>query len=268
MKTVFSVLVAEDEPLMRQYLQDKLSTIHASCTVTNTVKNGEMALDAVRAGKYDLLITDIKMPVMDGITLVSRLREQGSSMPVIILTGYDEFEYARASLRLGVTEYLLKPLNDAELHNVLEKLCSRLNSASVNVSLPADWSPESIRDFISKCFTERSSEHSVLVEKAAAYISEHYSDPITQSDVAEMLGVTPAYLSSVFHEAKGESYSQFLTRLRMTQAALLLKTNPTLTIQNVATMAGYVTDKHFIKVFKNFFGITPNEYRKGKDQPQ
>ena len=72
--------------------------------------------------------------------------------------------------------------------------------------------------------------------------------------MAGALGVTPAYLSSVFHEEKGESYSKFLTRLRMTQAALLLKSNPTLTLQHVAEQTGYASDKHFIGVFKKYFG--------------
>ena len=126
---------------------------------------------------------------------------------------------------------------------------------------PDDLSPESIRRFVSNVFSPSNVEQSLLAERAANYICAHYAEPLTQPEVAEKLGVTPAYLSTVFHEEMGESYSKFLTRLRMTQAALLLRSNPSMTLQSVAEQTGYLSDKHFIGVFKKFFGVTPNEYR-------
>ena len=257
----YRTLIAEDEPLMREYLRQNLHSIHSQFLAADCARDGLDALRMLNENHYDLLITDIKMPGMDGITLVEKMRESNKQIPVILLTGYDEFEYARAGLRLGVAEYLLKPLNDMELGECLERLKTRLESEKTIV-LPAEWTPETIQSFISDCFANGNTEQSLLAKRAATYISEHFTEQITQTDVAEALGVSSAYLSSIFHETTGESYSKFLTRLRMTQAAILLKADPTLTLQRVAELTGYVSDKHFINVFKRYFQMTPNEYRK------
>lgn len=264
MSKPYKALIVEDEPLMRGYLLDNLCRISPDFAAVAAVRDGLDALPLFQQQTFDLVITDIKMPGMDGIELVKRLRESGNDVPVILLSGYDEFEYARAGLRLGVAEYLLKPVNDDELREALEKIAEQLDQSTGMVRLPEDWSPESIQRFISDCFSDRSREQSQLSERAAKYIADHFTEAITQTDVAEALGITPAYLSSIFHEEKGESYTKFLTRLRMTQAALLLRSNPDLTVQAIAEMTGYVSDKHFISVFKKFFSETPNEYRRGK----
>lgn len=259
---LFKTLIVDDEPLMRQYLHENLNRIHPSFVAADSVRDALDALALLESSVYDLIITDIRMPGMDGIELIRRLRQENNSVSVILLSGFDEFEYARAALRLDVDEYLLKPLNDDELHAALEKIRVQLLETHSLVRLPVDWSPESIQQFIADCFTETNREQNLLAQRAADFIAAHFAEPITQSDVAEALGITPAYLSGVFHEAKGESYTKFLMRLRMTQAALLLKSNPDLTIQSIAERTGYATDKHFISVFKKFFHVTPNEYRR------
>lgn len=263
MNKPYKVLIVEDEPLMRSYLFENISQLVPDFTASAAVRDGLDALPLLEEQRFDLVITDIKMPGLDGIEMVKRLRESGNDVPVILLSGYDEFEYARAGLRLGVAEYLLKPVNDNELCHALQKIAAKLNQSTGMVNLPEDWSPESIQRFISDCFADRDREQSQLSERAAEYIADHFTEAITQTDVAEALGITPAYLSNIFHEEKGESYTKFLTRLRMTQAALLLKSNPNLTVQAIAEMTGYVSDKHFISVFKKFFNETPNEYRRG-----
>lgn len=261
MASVYRVLIVEDEPLMRDYLAENLSALHTAYSVADTARDGLAALALLEKNEYDLIITDIRMPGMDGLTLVGRIRAAGRSIPVVILSGYDEFDYARTALRYGVSEYLLKPLKDEELHDTLVRLSAEIERRRNATRLPRDLTPENISRFVASCFYETNAEQTQLIERAVRYITTHFTEPITQTDVAEALGVTPAYLSSVFHEEKGESYSKFLVRLRMTQAALLLKSNPSLTIQQVAEQTGYASDKHFIGVFKKYFGATPNEYR-------
>lgn len=264
MTRAYRVLIVEDEPLMRQYLTENLSLLHVGFSVADTARDGNAALSLLKENEYDLIITDIRMPGMDGLTLVEQIRAAGNPVSVIILSGYDEFDYARTALRYGVSEYLLKPLNDNELKDTLNRLGALIERRRGEARIPGDLTPENISRFVASCFCETSAEQTQLVERAVRYITTHFAEPIAQSDVAGALGVTPAYLSSVFHEEKGESYSKFLTRLRMTQAALLLKSNPTLTLQHVAEQTGYASDKHFIGVFKKYFGTTPNEYRQKK----
>lgn len=261
---MYRAIIAEDEPLMRQYLKEQLNSIHPDFVAAEAVRNGLEAKNKMQEDHYDLLITDIRMPEMSGIELVQWLRGQNqySDLAVILLSGYDEFEYARAGLRMNVFEYLLKPLNDRELHDSLERIREQLNKAQTLIRIPSEWTPESIKTFISDCFSVSDNDTGNLAKQATDYIIRHYNESITQSDVAEALGITPAYLSNIFHENTGESYMRFLTRLRMSQAALLLRSDEKLTIQQIAEMTGYLSDKHFIGVFKKFFGLTPNEFRR------
>ncbi|MEA4914702.1 MAG: response regulator [Christensenella sp.] len=264
MSNSYRVLVVEDEPLMREYLIASLPRLHPAFVVAGAAHDGLAALALFEKSSYDLMITDLRMPGMDGLQLIERIRSLGKTLPIIVLTGYDEFEYARTALHFGVAEYLLKPLNDDALRETLERLAGAIQQHLSAIQLPQNLSPKNIAQFVATCFTETDREHKLLAERAASYITTHFTEPITQTDVAEALGITPAYLSSVFHEEKGESYTKFLTRLRMMQAALLLKSNPGMTIQSVAEQAGYASDKHFISVFKKYFGTTPNEYRLSK----
>jgi len=266
MPNQYRVLIVEDEPLMREYLASSLPRLHPAFVAADAAHDGLAALALFECERYDLMITDLRMPGMDGLQLIERVRGMGKTLPIIILTGYDEFEYARTALHFGVAEYLLKPLNDDALRETLARLEKTLSQRRKAATLPDDLTPQNIAQFVATCFTDSDKEHTELAERAARYITTHFTEPITQTDVAEALGVTPAYLSSVFHEEKGESYTKFLTRLRMMQAALLLKSNPGMTIQSVAEQTGYASDKHFISVFKKYFGTTPNEYRQQKGE--
>ena len=261
MPNPYRVLIVEDEPLMREYLIACLPRLHPAFLAADAAHDGMAALTLLESSSYDLMITDLRMPGMDGLQLIERVRSLGKTMPIIILTGYDEFEYARTALHFGVAEYLLKPLNDDALKETLDRLDQLIRQRRSSMQLPKDLSPQNIATFVATCFSDTDGEHTLLAERAANYIASHFTEPITQSDVAEALGITPAYLSSIFHEEKGESYTKFLTRLRMMQAALLLKSKPSMTIQSVAEQTGYASDKHFISVFKKYFGTTPHEYR-------
>lgn len=264
MPSQYRVLIVEDEPLMREYLIANFSRLHPAFCVADAAHDGLAALALFETNSYDLVMTDLRMPGMDGLQLVERIRGLGKTLPIIILTGYDEFEYARTALHFGVAEYLLKPLNDDALKETLHRLEKTIQQHRSAMRLPGDLSAKNIAQFVATCFSETDGEHTELAQRAASYLATHFTEPITQTDVADALGITPAYLSSIFHEEKGESYTKFLTRLRMMQSALLLKSNPGMTIQSVAEQTGYASDKHFISVFKKYFGTTPNEYRQRK----
>jgi YesN/AraC family two-component response regulator len=98
------------------------------------------------------------------------------------------------------------------------------------------------------------------VESAKEYICTHYHEQISLAMVADSLKVNPSYLSDLFHKNIGEPYTKFLTRVRMEQALLLLKSNPNEKIYKIAEKTGFISPKHFNNVFKKYYGFTPTEY--------
>lgn len=126
---MLKVLVVEDEELIRKGIVLALDWAALDCVVVAEASNGEEALEAVERYAPSLIITDLKMPRMDGLEMLRRLRERGSSAYVIILTAYDSFEYAQSALRLGAVDFLLKPFHDGELEQAVTALRRRLEPA-------------------------------------------------------------------------------------------------------------------------------------------
>ena len=257
---MFTALIVEDEPLMREYLMLHLTSIHGMWKTEGCARDGLEALALLKAKPFDLVITDIKMPHMDGLELADYIHVNHPGTDVIILTGYSEFDYARAAVRANAADYLLKPLQDVELHKALSKLAAKrmtADSVPAAVPFPAEAAPkEPARD-----------DPGILVQRARTYIRAHFTEPLSLNEVANTLAVNPAYLSSIFKSERGESYSKFILRLRMERAALLLRTYSVGKVNDIAPEVGYSSTKHFYTVFKDYFGVTPNEYRnqnKGK----
>ena len=122
---MLKVLVVEDEELIRKGIVLAVDWAALDCVVVGEASNGEEALDAVERLSPSLIITDLKMPRMDGIEMLRRLREAGNPVYVIILTAYDSFTYAQSALRLGAVDFLLKPFHDGELEQAVRNLQSR-----------------------------------------------------------------------------------------------------------------------------------------------
>lgn len=262
MSKKISVCFAEDEPLMRNYLRDNIKLIHPDFYIKDLASNYNEALDLFSKNEYDLLITDIKMPGGTGLELIEKLRQSNNSIPVILVTGYDDFDYAKTAIKLNVSAYLLKPLDDKEMKEVLEKIKLNLLENKNTIKFSSNISSDEITRLIVERLSPEKVNDPSIGQKAIEYISQHYKENISQSDVASAIGVTPSYLSNIFREENGESYSKFITRLRMAQAAILLRTKPNFSIKNISEEVGYFSEKHFISLFKNFYGLTPNDYRK------
>lgn len=262
MNNKISVCFVEDEPLMRNYLYENISKIHSDFYIKDVAANIDEAFNLFSNNDYDLLITDIKMPGGSGLDLINGLRKNNNNILAILLSGYDEFEYAKAAINLNVSAYLLKPLNDDEMYEMLEKIKTQIIENQNTIKFSKNISLDEISRLITNSFLPEQTNDPTIGQKAIDYITEHYKENISQSDVAEAIGVTPSYLSNIFREENGESYSKFITRLRMSQAGLLLKSYPSMPLKNIAEEIGYYSEKHFISLFKNYYGITPNDYRK------
>jgi two-component system response regulator YesN len=123
---LYKVFLVEDEIVIREGIRDNVGWEAHGFDFSGEAPDGEMALPLLQMVKPDVLITDIRMPFMDGLQLSQIVRDRMPTTKIIILSGHDEFEYAQKALRLGVSEYLLKPVSVQDLHNVLQRVASEL----------------------------------------------------------------------------------------------------------------------------------------------
>jgi two-component system, response regulator YesN len=124
---MYKVFLVEDEILTREGIRDNVDWHASGFEFCGEAADGEIALPLLRTSPPDVLITDIKMPFMDGLQLSKIVRERMPWVKIIILSGHDEFEYAQEALNLGVTAYLLKPVTVQKLQTVLQKITEQLN---------------------------------------------------------------------------------------------------------------------------------------------
>ena len=135
------VFLAEDESIIRETLRDTVPWTRYGYTFAGEAGDGEMALPLIRQVKPDVLITDIRMPFMDGLALSELVSREFPEIKIVIISGYDDFEYARQAISIGVDRYLLKPITKKALLDVLEELDGHSRMViypTVNVVLMGD----------------------------------------------------------------------------------------------------------------------------------
>ena len=127
---MYKLLIVEDEPPTLRYLVQLIETKCKHFYVAGTAENGIVALQKVRELKPDVVLTDIKMPLLDGIGLVKQLKEAYPDICSVIVSGYQDFEYAKEAFKLGIVDYLLKPIKVDEIQNLMNAISEKLDQAN------------------------------------------------------------------------------------------------------------------------------------------
>lgn len=248
---MLKVLVVEDEEMIRKGIVLTVDWTALDCVVVGEAANGEEALEVVERCQPTLIITDLKMPKMDGLEMLRRLREGGNHAFVIILTAYDSFAYAQSALRLGAVDFLLKPFHDGELEESILSLRRRMEQS------PAPAGDSGVLPLPGL----KKGDKSKYVLEAMGYIGQHYSDPnITVGQIAASLGLSEGHLSHTFKKETDYTLLNYLTRYRIHKAMELLRDCRT-KVYEVAEQVGYKDVTYFSATFKKVLGMSPSEYQ-------
>lgn len=132
MEKIWKVLIADDEPIIRDGIRESVDWQQLNLQVVAEAEDGEEALELAVEHAIHILLVDLNMPIMNGITLIGKIRERFPACKIIIITGHDEFTYAQSAIRLGVDDYILKPINPKQLTVVLKKITGELLSSHKN----------------------------------------------------------------------------------------------------------------------------------------
>lgn len=244
---MYRVVLVDDERLIIRGLSTVVPWKELGCDVVGAAYDGMTGLSLIRKERPDIVLTDIRMPNMDGLAMLAALKSEFPRMQTSVLTAYRDFDYAREAIHLGVCRYLLKPSNMGELNEAIRQMTARLDALPPE---PAD-TPD----------TENSAARSFIVQRALVYMSQHAVEPhLSLNDVAEHVYVSQWHLSKLLNRETGQSFFDLLGKMRIEQAKLLLA-DPSLRVHEVAERTGFADVAHFSKSFKKFAGCTPGEYR-------
>lgn len=239
------LLIAEDEDMIRNGM-DKYIRLHTDrFEKIYLAKDGQEAIDIIVGHEPHIMLLDVQMPVKDGIEVMQEAKKMQLLPDTIILSGYDRFSYAQQALRYGAKEYMLKPSRSSDILEALYKVADEIEGE-----------------------TRKKEENQCThygVNKAIEYIKEHYSDNLTLQSVAEIVGISPGYLSSLFTQGIQCSFIDYVNQVRIDKACVYLEQNYFKTYE-IAFKIGFHDEKYFSKVFKKLKGMSPSEYKKRKEE--
>ncbi|WP_455383633.1 response regulator transcription factor [Salinispira pacifica] len=244
----YRAVIAEDEPLIRENLVKKIRRQLPDIEIVGEAEDGSSALEMLDRFHPDLLLTDIRMPVMDGLDLIRETYFNYPDVIIVVISGYDEFAYAKAALQYGVRDYLLKPISVSELRRALTR---------VTMQIAKDRSEFELE---SGNRSARAAQEE-LVDAVREFLRSHFAEPVSISDIARRFHVSAAYLARTFKSIGGVAPVRHLRDLRIAHARVLLVQRPELEVKEVAPLCGYSDQAYFCRVFKTATGVTPSEFR-------
>lgn len=232
-----NLLIADDENLELKVLEKTVKKHFVDELEIFASSNGRKASQICDEVKPDIALLDIEMPGMNGIELAKYIKEKYANCIIIFITAYDRFDYAIEAMHIKAFDYLLKPWKE-------EKLFELINTSIENVRS------------MQKTDSIVHSQKDVIKD----YIDRNYKKDISAKDVAGILGYSDVYFSKVFKQLFDDNFINYLTKIRIDRAKVLLK-DVSFNIKEVGKSVGYADSNYFTKVFKRSIGISPSEYR-------
>ncbi|WP_110930849.1 response regulator transcription factor [Paenibacillus bouchesdurhonensis] len=250
---MYNLLIVDDEAETREALSSYFPWGEVGFEVVGQVNNGQEAL-AFIAGeeRVDVVLTDIKMPIMSGVELAEKLYNNRRHIKIVFISGYRDFEYAQKALHYRVKNYVLKPAKYHVLTEVFLKIKEELEDER---TLPE---PKPEADY-------PRNDESLIIHKIKSYVKENYKDASLE-EVARLVHMNANYLSFFFKQKTGQNFSDYLIQTKMEVAVHLLQ-NVSYKTYEVSEMVGYSNAKNFTRTFKSYYGKTPSEYRNGPVAP-
>lgn len=368
---MIKVFLVEDEIVIRRGIRNNVDWEAYGFELVGEAEDGERAYPMILRYEPDILLTDVKMPFMDGLELSRLVKKALPKTKIIILSGYDEFDYAKEAIKIGVSEYLLKPITSVSLIDALKKAAESIQEEQEHTRLleryfvnyekymefpdQSDYNgvdrklienflktgdvkecdifvdeyfeavgeenylslllrqymtmdifycvrefvksihagseeeypelndlkrlsraieqAEATKNYLKELFTfaltvrdtNSNDRYGQIIREAKDYIAENFSDSeFSLNRIAEYIGVSPSYFSSIFKQGTGQSFIEYLTKVRIGRACELLKCT-TLRAAEIGENVGYSDPHYFSAAFKRIKGQSPTDYRAGKN---
>lgn len=248
---MLKVLVVDDEKLVRKGIVLGVDWLALDCMVVAEASNGLEGLEAAQKFNPDLIITDIKMPKMDGIEMLRHLREVYKDVHVIFLTAYSDFSYAQGAVKLSASDYLLKPFQDGELEETVLRVQKKITDGRKQIN-------SNIKEV---SIMLKKGDKSKYVMEAIDYVANHYNDRKMSVDtIAESLGISGGHLSHIFKKETEYTIMSYITQYRI-HTAMNLLCDCRYKVYEVAELVGYRDITYFSSMFKKMVGVSPSEYQ-------
>lgn len=239
---MYHLVIIDDEEKILDGISELFPWSNIGFEVVARFTDANSALSYVEENPVDVVMTDISMPVMNGISLTRELM-RFPHIKIVLFSSYQDYEYMRAGIQYGISDYLLKPIRYEELVACFEKIRMKLDE---NNKVP-DNQPKTY--------------YNEIIQRVDNYLLNNYQKASLEG-AAEIVGLSPNYLSKIYKEKSGSGFLEKLNKIRMEKASELLM-DPNYKSYEIAFYVGYDNPKNFSRAFKTYYNVSPMDYRNG-----
>jgi len=248
---MIKALLVDDELWVIKGLLKKIKWSNYFIEIIGTATDGIEAYNLAIKLKPDIIITDVRMPGMDGLELIEKINLNLPGCLCIILSGYDDFSYVQKALRIGAFDYVLKPIDNEALEDTLVRVVKKVRDSN-----PGAEELEKLYEIIEDSVSN--SKISSIVD----YIAENYNKDINLNIVADLFEINPSYLSTAFKKYTGTTFSDYVADIKIKKAKqLLLYTN--YKVGEICNKVGFPDYRQFVRTFKKLENTTPMQFKRG-----
>ncbi len=256
-----TVLVVDDEYLVRYGLRTTIDWERHGLELVGEAEDGEAGLELAVKHRPDIIVTDMSMPFLDGIGLMEQVRARGIGSKIIVLSGYDDFQYAKGAITHGASDYMLKPVENDHFISVVSRLADSIRRERLSEKIVRQKLLGDLAALLRQLRNRKTAGNVKVVDQAIRYIQAHYAEDLTVKRIADRLYVSPSYLMHAFKESTSETVNDYITSCRIGKAKELLRTGRYRTYE-VCERVGIRDPRYFSQLFKKHTGLTPRDFVK------
>jgi Response regulator containing CheY-like receiver domain and AraC-type DNA-binding domain len=264
MDSRIKVITVDDEYLVRNLIKNCIPWDELGIDIIGEASNAVEAINIINKNIPDIILTDICMPATDGLDMSKYILEKYPDIKVVVITGYDEFEYAKRAIKVGVSDFILKPINDDELKNTILKLKENILEQRLK-----EKNYKQIKDKLNTFGTiidlkekDESGGKNLNIEDIKKFILKNISNTdLSLKLVSEHFYVNSSYLSRIFKLKTGENFLEYMTSVKMKIAIDMLK-NSDAKSSEIAKKIGIDDPNYFSTCFKKYTGYSIKEFKK------
>lgn len=252
---MYKLLVIDDEPFVRRGIVSLIPFEELGVGEIFEAANGEKGLEIVKEHEPDIVLCDINMPKLNGLDFSKEVKAIKPWIKIAMITGYDYFEYAKQAVKIGVEDYVLKPVSKQDVMEVIANLIKKIEEESTLKEVMKTIEATKSSDDIGL-------DSSGYKEQIDKVINEFLSsEDFSLTFLADKLGLSVSYLSSLFKKIYGIPFSDYILNERLEKSKLLLLST-SLKNYEIAEQVGIIDPNYFSTLFRKKFGDSPNKYKK------
>lgn len=243
---MYKALIVDDEKPVRQIITALGRWRSFGIDPPFYACDGQSALLSMRELHPEIVFLDIEMPVMNGVEFIKQASIEFPDTIYIVVSGYDNFAFTKIAIKYNVLDYLLKPIVESELLDVLQRAVNQLDAKDIHTKNAA------------VCNDKLTAAE--LAQEIKNYLDSHYAEEINLDFFSKKFFFSKEYLSRIYKNTYDVGIYEYVLNIRMSRAKELLE-DPSLRIQDIAERLGYSNSNYFGKALKNYYGYAPTSSR-------